>query len=360
MTESAQDITQNLLINRPLPESLLAEQISEFTHENLRAKPVVTFNSQLALATLKQKKGHRALAIDMGGDKIAASVFEVNEDGSLTSVTQKSFQSSHGDGYLQFLEEIKNDEDYRNVPVGISYAGPIEDSIPLAGPNVQTFMDELRAKYDGDFNKLFPNSKAVNDAASGMFAAAVETRRKYPGIGQVIYIINGSGFGGAVLKDNQMIATEPGHIKVSDDLNTHGQDRPCGVFGATYICVESVAASKAGVEDLWRKLNDGEILNGRQIKDKYLEGNKLAGDLYDNSAFVTAHAIKGIAECFDLLKQPNDTAVVCHGGIFYVDGYGKRVQNILQKDLGFVPVIMLTSDFSPNACIDGAAIAALV
>ncbi len=90
-----------------------------------------------------------------------------------------------------------------------------------------------------------------------------------------------------------------------------------------------------------------------------MQGDSLAAELYDNSAIVVAHAVKGIADALKLFRKPNDTVLVYHGGIFNVSGYSQRVQQILQKDLGYSPAMVLTRNFSQNACLEGAALAAL-
>lgn len=343
----------------PVPD-LLPEQLAKFTQESLGATVALSFDSAVVLDALRKQEGRRVVAIDIGGDKLASATFQV-KNGLLTqdSASSKSFQSTNGSGYLEVLEKIAKDASLDNIPVGISSPGPMEGTRLLEAPITRIFLDELRAKYDCDFANLFPTLKAVaNDGVTGMVAGAIEARIQLPKVDQVIYVINGSGLGGGVLKDEEIFAIEPGHIEVVDVLNPLGQDRPCDFFGSQYVCIERIGASKEGIQDIWAK-NKGERLDGKQISSMYMQGNKLALDLYGNSALVTAHAIKGIASAFEFFKQPNDTAIVCHGGIFNVSGYGERVRQILQKNLGYQPPMLFTKDFSQNACLEGAAIATL-
>lgn len=359
MNPDSPSLKKDLLSILPLPE-LLSEQLSYFTLDSIRAKPVGDFDAAAASETLKRQRNQRVIAIDIGGDKVASASFRV-DNGLLQSDSQeiKGIQSSDGIGYLQFLEELSQDATKNGAPVSISFAGLVEGTKPLAGPNISTLMKELADKYEGDFARLFSTLRNLsNDAVAGAIAGAIEARNKLPQTKQVIYVINGSGFGGAVIKDKKIFATEPGHIPVADKLNPFGQNKPCGIFGAQYVCVESVAASKAGIEDLWTE-KTGEKLDGRKISANYIQGNELAINLYDNSALLTAHAIKGIANAFKILKLSNETAVVCHGGIFNVPGYGERVRQILYKNLGYQPSMFFTKDFSQNACLEGTAIAAL-
>lgn len=52
------------------------------------------------------------------------------------------------------------------------------------------------------------------------------------------------------------------------------------------------------------------------------------------------------------------TTVVCHGGVFNFDPFTARMQQILTKNGSESPVI-LTTEFSDNACLEGAALGAL-
>jgi predicted NBD/HSP70 family sugar kinase len=139
----------------------------------------------------------------------------------------------------------------------------------------------------------------VNDAEAGLIAASLEAIKREPQTRNVIYVINGSGLGGAVLKDTTVFTSEPGHIRVEPELNRFSQRKPCGVLGATYTCLEAVAASKAGIEDIWLQRHD-EYRSGREIAAMFLSSNQLMLDLYDNSALVTAHVVKGLAKAFQL------------------------------------------------------------
>jgi hypothetical protein len=113
----------------------------------------------------------------------------------------------------------------------------------------------------------------------------------------------------------------------------------------------------AGVEDIWFQ-KTGERLSGREISARYLSGDQMALDLYDTSAIITAHAVKGIAETFRLGDEAAGTAVVCHGGIFHVPGYVERLSIILEQGLSYAPQLLFTKDFSANACLAGAAMGA--
>lgn len=343
------------LTNRPIPD-LLSSQLDKFTRENLGSHAARQFNPAAVRDRLLQLEGQEVTGIDLGGDKIIALKYKVR-DGLIMPSGHKSLslRSSHGKGYLHFLEAIA---EHAQIPIGVSFAGPIEGTRPIKGPNVERFVEELRAKYKGDVAHIFPAQVTCeNDSVAGLIAGSIEaTRQSLPQ--KVLYIINGSGLGGSVLSDNEITAIEPGHVELLAKLNPFGQNTPCNV-NPQYECIESVAASRAGIEDLWLK-KTGKQSSGEKISHLYIEGSQIASDLYDSSALVTAHAVMGVARTFDLLSDPADTTIVYHGGTFKVPSYADRLQQILAKDLGFTPSHLLTYDFSDNACAQGAAIAALM
>lgn len=356
-TESSLAMRGRLLNERAIP-GLLTEQLERFTVESLRAKPVRRFSAHRVLDDLRANDDRTVVAVDIGGDKITASFVAVHGTTVQRSGDVLSRRSDGGAGYLDALREVADAASALRAPVGLSFAGPVDGTRILAGPNLPAFMADFTAAYDGDLANLFPHVEVANDAEAGMMAGALEAARRYPDAQDVVYLINGSGLGGAVLTGEILYATEPGHIPVTDTLNVFGQDKACGMDGATFVCVEAVAASKSGIEDIWRKAM-GDSLPGHEISARYLDGHQLATDLYDSSAHVVAHVIKGIAGAFGLLDGRQRLVVVAHGGIFHVPGYGDRLHQILENDLEYSPPLIFTREFSDNMCLEGAAIAAV-
>jgi predicted NBD/HSP70 family sugar kinase len=352
------DTSAYCLADRPVPD-LIPAQIERFTVEALQGKQVRSFDPHAALDQLRTGGEESILAVDIGGDKLIAVSYRVR-NGQLVQLTEiLSRQGDGGSAYLACLEDLADLSRREMFSVGISFAGPTDVTRPSAAPNLPIFMAELNNRHDGDFVKLFPMVAVANDAEAGIMAGSVEAAKRYPGTRHVIYLINGSGLGGAVLTGNMVFATEPGHIPVVGSLNRFDQQKPCGMLGADYVCIETVAASKAGIEDIWLQQR-GNRLSGKEIAARYLSGDILARDLYENSALVTAHAIRGIARAFGLPNNFDETVVVVHGGIFEVPGYRDRVRSILEKDLPSMPRLLSTKDFSANTCLDGAAIAAAI
>jgi predicted NBD/HSP70 family sugar kinase len=346
----------DLLTMRSVP-ALTPEQIERFTFRSLRARSTRRFDPHQALRALKASDENRVIAIDVGGDKLISASYCIH-DGALEQAAAPIVrQGDGGFGYVDVLEEMADRTHRENLSVGISFAGPTDGTRLVAAPNLPVLFADLRDRYDGDFANLFSSVEVANDAEAGIMAASLEAARRFPETRHVIYVINGSGLGGAVLKDGAIFVSEPGHIMIETKLNRFRQGKVCGMLDADYVCLEMVAASKAGIEDLWLQ-HQGEQRSGREIADTYLSGDPLALDLYDHSALVTAHVVTGLAKAFEL---PLDrTSVVGHGGIFQVPGYGERVRSILEKAFPQSPILLFTKDFSINACLDGAAIVAVM
>lgn len=290
-----------------IPE-LLPEQIQRFTLRTLGARPARSFDPRAALCALHVGGPRIVIAVDIGGDKVTTASYEVH-DGQLVQRAEVLIrQGDDGSGYLAVLEDLAEQARREGLTVGISFAGSTNGTMLVAGPNVPALVTEFQEQYGGDFANLFPSVVVANDAEAGIMVGALEATKRYPDTRHVIYVINGSGLGGAVLRDGTIFATEPGHIEVEPRLNPFRQRKPCGMLSATHVCLEAVAASKAGIEDIWLQQR-GEQRNGKEITAAYLAHDSMALDLYDSSALVTAHVVKGIVTAFDLPANLEGTVV---------------------------------------------------
>lgn len=357
MAETAPQVVPSLADLPATP--LLPKQVQRFTRESLQAKPVRRFDPRETLSELWASDGKVVIAADIGGDKLSSGYFTVKDGVVRRTGDLLTRHGDGGDGYVDALAELSDLARRHVLPVGLSFAGPTDGTRLLDGPNLGHFVSELRSRYGGDFANAFPQVQVANDAEAGMMAGALAAARRYPDAREVIYVINGSGLGGAVLTGDVIYATEPGHVEVVAELNPFGQRKECGLGGARHVCVEAVAASKAGVEDIWRQ-QTGRHLAGERISALYESGNRLAFDLYSSSAFLTAHVIGGMADAFGFVKDVGQLVIVGHGGIFYVHGYRERVNAQLANAFRADPQILYTRDFAVNACLEGAAVAALV
>ncbi len=342
---------------RGTPSPLLPDQLRHFTRESVRGERVRPFDPHSLLADLLANEGEKVIAVDIGGDKLSAAWFAARGGRVSLAANLLMRQGDGGAGYLTALTQLAELARRAGAQVGISFAGPVTGTRLLAAPNLPEFSAEFHTAFDGDFARLFPGVQLANDAVAGLMAGALESVRRYPDTRDVLYVINGSGLGGAVLSGQSIYATEPGHVPVVIGLNPFGQRKACGLDGASYPCVEAVGASKAGVEDIWRQ-QTGLRLSGREISARYQAGDELARDLYENSAQATAHVVAGLAAAFDLAAATGRLTVVGHGGIFYVPDYADRLVDTLSQEF-HQPRFLITRDFSANTCLEGAAVAAL-
>lgn len=345
------------LADLPVP-MLNDSQLSRFTFESLRAAKTREFDPRTTLAALHAADGIRVLAIDIGGDKMTAGAYVASQDNLVPDGAPLVKGGSGGAGYLDLLTDICRTARRDRVPVGVSYAGPTEGSKVLDGVNVPVFIRELGSRYGGDLLALSPDITLVNDAEAGLLASALVAARTYSDLRNVVYVINGSGIGGAVFSDGTIYATEAGHVQIEDALNSFSQRDECGLLGARHVCIERIAASKAGIESAWAK-HRGAELTGKQISSAYLNGDRFALQLYDISAYLIAHVFIGIVQALQLPADWDSTVLVAHGGAFHVPGYGQRVRSVLTAHLHREPRFLMTKDFSFNTCLDGAAVAAV-
>lgn len=354
---SESDENEHLLHRDLLPVS--EEQLSYFSIENLHQQTVGKFDLLKAEEKLRNSDEKMAHAVDMGGDKIVAQIFQAT-NGRMSAIGEiMSSKSTGGKGYLSFLEEVADQALKKNIPVGISVAGPIDGTVLREGPNLSVFTEEFMAMYQSDFAKLFSHPTVDNDAVAGLKAGAIEAIHHFPNVKNVLYVISGSGFGAALLKDNEILALEPGHIAITDDMNIHKIEEVCGVFGNDKPCIEKVASGKAGIESQYERIS-GIHKSGPTISDLARKGDELALELYDNSARAVSHVVRAISGLYGLLDESNLTAFVFHGGVFNVPGYSPRLEQYLERDLHAKLNVLYTKNMGNNACLEGAAIAAIL
>ena len=337
---------------------LVDTQLDLLTPTTMRARRSRRFDPAVVTTALGLMPSSRVAAVDIGGDKISASFFSVAGGELAQDGPSFARRATAGAGYLDVLEEVSQRTAVTSAPLGISYAGPLDGSTILDGMNLPVFVKEFRVRYGGDFAQLNPRATVLNDGEAGLLAAAVDAVRRHPGLRNIILVINGSGLNTTALIDGVVFTAEAGHAPVVAQLNPFGQTKACGMQGATYVCMENVAASKAGIEDIWCRLR-GEPAGGRQVAAAEAAGDELAAELYDNSALVTAHLILGTARALGMSRDWSKTAVVGHGGTFQVPRFRERVERILTSALSTEIRFFVTTEFTANACIDGAAIAAL-
>lgn len=349
------------LTDLPVP-TLFESQLEKFTEESIHTERLMSFNVDEAVNELKNHVGKRIIGADFGGDKGVAKLFDVANDGMSTdSEFSQYVQGNGGEGYLECLEEISEFATANGLPVGISWGSPLEGTRPLEHPKISEFSQALNKKYNGDLSDLFPTLGAcINDGPAGLISAAIHANTLGK-VDAVLLPINGGGLGMAVLKENTIYSTEAGHVEAVAELNTYNQSKPCGVFGQSFTCIETLGANKAGIEAQWTLKRP--YLRAIEIEQEYLKGDEYALELYDHSAWVVAHMIVGTSKALNIDLSAQTVAVMGHGGGFKFPQYGDRIKQIIEKHLGNSIRLNVTHEFGQagsNACIEGAAIAALI
>ncbi|MDB5165997.1 MAG: hypothetical protein JWM37_69 [Candidatus Saccharibacteria bacterium] len=355
------DIRYIPITSNPVPE-LFENQLAKFTLESIHAQQIADFSPEGAHEVLRSKEGSKVIGADFGGDKGLTRLYVIRDgrleldDGYVDYV-----QGTHGDGYIASLEKTAAFASQNNIPVGISWGAPLEGTQPIFHPKAGHFLQELQDRYDNDFKNIVPTLAAcMNDGPAGLISGIIETSKDRE-IDSVLFPINGGGLGMAALVRKGIYAAEAGHIEAIPELNTYSQDTECGVYGATYVCLEKIGANKSGIEPQWEARNG--YMRARDIEDRFKEGDVFAGELYDHSALVVAHMIVGSAIALGIDLSSETTAIVGHGGGFKFPNYGERVQQIIEKHLGAKPNLIMTHTYGfkdTNACLDGAALAAAI
>ena len=357
--------TPHNLLEFDIP-TLHQAQLDLVRRDNLYATEVGGLDVAEALDTLQRCAGQQVIGIDIGGDKLMVQEYKATEQG-LVEVPDgyKDFaQDKRGSGYVAKLQQAASYAQAHDVAVGMSIGMPVENGKPADPRKLPALQTDLQA-YDSDFCELIPSMKAcLNDGPAGLISGAIHANvLAQREVNEVLYLINGGGMNTAVLHEGKLIAMEAGHtVGVADELDRYNVRRACGVFGLQHTCIELVASSGEGIEQIWHD-QTGEQASGLDIERHVLangEHARLGMDLYEYSAFMAAHLIQGVANSFEIDLTEPSAAVVGHGGAFKFPDYGTRIQQVLnQADNGNVKLLM-THTYSRNACMDGAALAAII
>ncbi len=351
-------VNHNILSTLPIPD-LSPLQLSTFNLESLRARVTNQFNPVTAVEILGQHLNKTIVVCDIGGTGIKYTTASVEKNGNIAISPEEEHvfypKEDKGSNYITVIQEMKNK--FEDLPMAISTAGIVENNELKESRNFQRFTEKLRENggFQGIFGRKIP---VMNDAQAGVIAGAYEMFRQKGTKESTIYLINGGGIGGAVLKEKNVISMEPGHIVVSDQtLNPNRVTTACEFYGEKQTCLEKIAASGAGIEAQSKALFARQM-SGKEIAQLLYSGDKKAIELYANSGLITAHIIEGIIQATDL---QGNISVVLHGGFFKTKGIIKYIDKILQKynQNKKIELVETQSLGMTNACMTGLAIAAL-
>jgi len=350
----------NILSNLPIPDMFLP-QIEAFTFGSLLARTTGKLDPLHAAHVLQQNSGSdEVLVFDIGGTAIKSAVVKAINGKIYIGAQCVTESREKGGGYLDALIQARRE--YPNLPTAVSTSGVVEAGKLEACPNLNNFVEQL--KKAGSFSTVLGEDTLImNDAQAGLIAGTVGVTQRdlqagTPTRPNTIYIINGGGIGGAMMdKDGILRAAEPGHVELLSELNPNGVEKACGLKGNQYTCIERVGASGAGIEEQWEKRFE-QRLDGKSIAEMMYSGNEYALNLYKVASTATAHIVAGMIRAMGIL--PSEVSVVLHGGFFNTEGVIERMKRILnryyEQNIDLTPTKNLGY---PNACMAGAAIAAL-
>lgn len=337
-------------------ESLRRKQVGRFTYDTLRAKegPNLINPSQL----INSRTDWQILSIDLGGSKATGALVTIGNGMEIHRDTLTVLKSRNGEGYRQFLEQMTKIAQNGSLPVGISTTGIVEGSRLIKSSYLQRLLKDME-DIDCDFARVFPNSKlaVLNDAVAGSVSAYAESIKRFPNVKEIIFLINGSGLGGAIASSEHRYSLEPGHVEVVDELNPYKRKGICSITRQETSCMHLVT-SGIGIEDTYFA-KTGKRMQGENLADNARHGDKIAQDILNWSSYMVAVTIEGIMSAFNINPISSESAVVCHGGVFEMEEYREMIISNLNDNLHSLPNLLFTKDISPNACLDGATIAAI-
>lgn len=335
-----------------------AEQILQFESQPLKEKFVGIFNPQKAIERMIKSEGKQVLCIDIGAKKAVAQKYSFHNGEPLPVEEPQYVEGENGRGYLPFLEHIQNSS--HGLPITVSSAGVTQGSKLVDNINIPEFVKEFYGKFRSDFGQLFPALYCLtNDGiAATISGATVAARDNRVHTKNILSIVNGGGLGTSILIEGKLHTVEAGHTKLVEGLNPHNQEKKCGgACDTNGTCVKSVIACGAGIEDIYLQ-KTGKRQSGNEISALATNGDELAIQLYLNSAKVLAHLVLGLSNRYMSTHEERVIpTIICHGGCFQFDQYGKAFSQYLEKYSKKPADIIFTKNFSDNACMDGAAIA---
>jgi len=308
------------------------------------------------------------IGLDIGGTKIAGAL--VSASGKILTRTKISTPKrvKPKDIYncvIDAIEELIHAGG--NIPcsikgIGVGVPGIVDtrNHHILAAPNIALTGFPLSASLKRKFHKRVVMANDVNAGLSGeAWLGAAK------GLSHVVGIFPGTGVGGAVISDGQLLlgvqgaATELGHVIVSLD----GPLCHCGNHG----CLESLTsrwaierdirlAVKSGRKTIVTKLNDGKL---DTIKSRILKEALGKNDAVVTSVMARAARVLG-KTAVSLNHMFNPQAIIFGGGV--IKACGDFILPIVMKEVNADPFFkkfntcrILPSQLGDDAVLLGAA-----
>jgi len=264
-----------------------------------------------------------ALAIDLGGTKVAAAI--VREDGTIVSHTARPTEPNKGgewvlnrikEAALEALEESKIHPS-QLVGVGLGTPGIVdsEQGIMLSDAvNIPEWKGRnLKSELERVLNVPAFIENDANAAGLGEFVFGAGKGAK-----SLILVTLGTGIGGAVILDGKLVrgvsfaAGELGHISV----DPNGQKCGCGNYGCIELYASGPAIAQRAREYVLRGVNTklSTMASPEELTAEHVARAAQDGDLLARSILAEAGKLLGVALA-GVVNLLNPDRIVIGGGV---------------------------------------------
>lgn len=284
----------------------------------------------------------KILAFDIGGTKIAYNI--IDENGQLLTESKKVATPHSTNEIFELLQSIVKEHEMDVDAIAVATAGEVSREndriIASVGNMPKDYMNI-------EFFKL--SSKPVyveNDANAAMWAEFRLGAAK--GTQDAMLVAIGTGVGISFVVNGQLLKGKSGaageaHFKVN-----RGNQRKCGC--GAYDCYEIYASGTALGIDAKEAYGDDSVTSHDVIRG-IKEGNPLAVKVFEEWERDVVNGIIGMVNIFD------PEIVVLFGSLTEFMDY-QKLQDLVNKDIVTMPVVLKRAYFENNAAMIGAALIA--
>lgn len=274
--------------------------------------------------------------IDIGGTKIAVAV----ADSDCRIVAKHSFPTRVGDGADKIIDRtlgeleklLEREQGAELTKIGVACAGPLDTrrGITLSPTNLPGWGEFPIVEIINKRMKVpiaFDNDANAAALAELRFGAGGEFKN-------LVYVTISTGIGGGIICDGKLVhgltgnAGEIGHITVMPN----GAKCGCGARG----CLEAVCSGTGIARRFIEKIDGGahssvtervesiERVTAKDIAEAAAEGDRLAGDIWEETVFYLAVGLGNIMVMFE------PEAIILGGGVAQT---GEQLLRPLRKQI---------------------------
>jgi len=264
-----------------------------------------------------------ALAIDLGGTKVAAAI--VREDGTIISHTTRPTEAHKGGEWVlnrikeAALEALEKSKIHPPQLVGVGMGTPgivdSEQGIMLSDAvNIPEWKGRnLKSELERVLNVPAFIENDANAAGLGEFVFGAGKGAK-----SLILVTLGTGIGGAVILDGKLVrgvsfaAGELGHISV----DPNGQKCGCGNYGCIELYASGPAIAQRAREYVLRGVNTklSTMASPEELTAEHVARAAQDGDLLARSILAEAGKFLGVALA-GIVNLLNPDRIVIGGGV---------------------------------------------